>query len=88
MKEAFRELKRRPEILFMLGYMLFPLLALICAALGLWMILTGQRLAGLIVLLFVTQIFTFSAVWAINQRRKAIEWEEEQAAREAEGEAA
>jgi hypothetical protein len=77
-KEAFRELSRRPDILFVLGYMLFPLLALICAALGLWMVLTGQRLAGLMVLLFVTQIFAFSAFWAINQRRKALDLEQAQ----------
>lgn len=76
MKEAFRELSRRPDILFVVGYMLFPLLALIFAGLGLWMVLTGQRLAGLIVLLFVTQVFAFSAFWAINQRRKAIELEQ------------
>ncbi|APF41462.1 NF038396 family protein [Neomicrococcus aestuarii] len=76
MKEAFRELSRRPDILFVLGYMLFPLLALICAGLGLWMVLTGQRIAGLIVLLVVTQVFAFSAFWAINQRRKALELEQ------------
>ena len=72
MKEAFRALANRPEPLFVIGYMLCPLLALICAALGLWMILTGQKIGGLVVLLVVTQAFTFSALWAIGRRRRLL----------------
>ncbi|GAA3673872.1 hypothetical protein GCM10023081_10250 [Arthrobacter ginkgonis] len=73
MKEAFKALANRPEPLFVIGYMLCPLLALICAGLGLWMILTGQKVGGLIVLLVVTQAFTFSALWAIARRRRLLE---------------
>ncbi|GHD13517.1 NF038396 family protein [Zhihengliuella salsuginis] len=62
----------KPEPLFLIGYMLFPLLALIFAALGLWLILSGQRVGGLIVLLVVTQLFAFGALWAIGRRRHVI----------------
>ncbi|GER21550.1 hypothetical protein NCCP1664_00470 [Zafaria cholistanensis] len=73
MKEAFKALANRPEPLFVIGYMLCPLLALICAALGLWMILTGQKAGGLVVLLVVTQAFTFTSLWAIGRRRRLLE---------------
>lgn len=72
MKEAFKELTTKPEPLFALGFMLFPLLGLICAALGLWMILTGAVIAGLIVLFTITQAFAFGAFWAINKRAKIL----------------
>jgi len=62
----------KPEPLFLLGYMLFPLLALVFAALGLWMIISGQKIPGLIVLLVVTQAFTFGALWAIGRRRHIV----------------
>ncbi|GAA1356901.1 hypothetical protein GCM10009596_06780 [Arthrobacter rhombi] len=72
MKEAFRELTSKPEPLFALGFMLFPLLALICAALGLWMIITGALIGGIIVLLTITQAFALGAFWAINRRTKLL----------------
>ena len=73
MKEAFKALANRPEPLFVIGYMLCPLLALICDGLGLSMILTGQKVGGLIVLLVVTQAFTFTALWAIGRRRRLLD---------------
>lgn len=72
MKEAFKELTTKPEPLFALGFMLFPLLGLICAALGLWMILTGAVIAGLIVLFTITQAFALGAFWAINRRARLL----------------
>ncbi|WP_417234371.1 NF038396 family protein [Arthrobacter sp.] len=72
MKEAFRELTSKPEPLFALGFMLFPLLGLICAALGLWMIITGTVIGGIIVLFTITQVFAFGAFWAINRRTRII----------------
>ncbi|GAB3758048.1 hypothetical protein GCM10027591_07220 [Zhihengliuella somnathii] len=75
LKAALTAAMNRQEPLFLLGYMLFPLLALIFAALGLWMILTGQKVGGLIVLLVVTQVFAFGSIWAIGRRRKVMEAE-------------
>ncbi|MEE1620607.1 NF038396 family protein [Zafaria sp. Z1313] len=77
MKDALKALSARPELLFLIGYMLFPVVALVFAALGLWMILTGQRVGGLVVLLLVTQVFVLGAFWAISQRRKALDAERE-----------
>lgn len=75
LKAALKAAMNRQEPLFLLGYMLFPLLALIFAALGLWMILTDQKIGGLIVLLVVTQVFAFGSIWAIGRRRKVMEAE-------------
>ncbi|MGO1517750.1 MAG: NF038396 family protein [Arthrobacter sp.] len=72
MKEAFKELTTKPEPLFAIGFMLFPLLALICAALGLWMIITGQVIGGIIVLFTITQAFALGAFWAINRRARLL----------------
>lgn len=72
MKEAFRALTSTPEPLFALGFMLFPLLGLICAALGLWMIITGAVIGGIIVLLTITQAFALGAFWAINRRARLL----------------
>nr|WP_231366426.1 NF038396 family protein [Zhihengliuella flava] len=76
MKTALKAALNRQEPLFLLGYMLFPLLALICAALGLWMVLTDQTVGGLIVLLVVTQVFAVGAIWAIGRRRRVMEAEQ------------
>ncbi|WP_309081158.1 NF038396 family protein [Zhihengliuella sp.] len=73
LKAAFKALVSKPEPLFLLGYMLFPLLAVIFAALGLWMVITGQRAGGLIVLLVVTQVFAIGALWAIARRRQILD---------------
>ncbi len=63
---------RRPETLFVLGYMLLPLLALLSAIVGLTMILGGNKIAGAIVLVIVTQVFAFGAVWALRRRKSAL----------------
>ena len=73
MKEAFRTLANTPEPLFALGYMLFPLLALISAALGLWMIVTGQTIGGLVVLFTVTQAQAFGAFRASGRRSRILD---------------
>ncbi|UUX58034.1 NF038396 family protein [Glutamicibacter halophytocola] len=73
MKKYLGELKQHPEALFVLGYMLFPLLALVVAALGLFMVLGGHKIFGLVLLLVPAQIFIFSAVWAINNRKRLLE---------------
>ncbi|BCW59777.1 ABC-type multidrug transport system permease subunit [Paenarthrobacter nicotinovorans] len=69
---------KKPETLFVLGYMLLPLFALISAIVGLTMILGGNKIAGIIVLIVVTQVFTFSAFFAVR-KRKALLLEEHDA---------
>ena len=63
---------RKPETLFVLGYMLLPLLALLSAIVGLTMILGGNKIAGIIVLVVVTQVFAFGAFFALRARRNAL----------------
>jgi hypothetical protein len=60
---------KKPETLFVLGYMLLPLLALLSAIVGLTMILGGNKVVGAIVLVLVTQIFAFGAVFALRRRK-------------------
>ncbi|WP_445153654.1 NF038396 family protein [Arthrobacter sp. Hor0625] len=63
---------RKSETLFVLGYMLLPLLALLSAIVGLTMILSGNKVAGAIVLVVVTQVFAFGAVFALRRRKSAL----------------
>jgi len=63
---------KNPETLFVLGYMLLPLLALLSAIVGLTMILGGNKIAGAIVLVVVTQVFTFGAFFALRARKAAV----------------
>ncbi|GAC1382439.1 MAG: hypothetical protein NVSMB43_23420 [Pseudarthrobacter sp.] len=63
---------KKPETLFVLGYMLLPLLALLSAIVGLTMILGGNKIAGAIVLVVVTQMFAFGAFFAIKARKAAV----------------
>lgn len=63
---------KKPETLFVLGYMLLPLLALLSAIVGLTMILGGNKIAGAIVLVVVTQVFTFGAFFALRARKAAV----------------
>jgi len=63
---------KKPETLFVLGYMLLPLLALLSAIVGLTMILGGNKIGGAIVLVVVTQIFAFGAFFALRARKKAV----------------
>jgi F0F1-type ATP synthase membrane subunit a len=63
---------KKPETLFVLGYMLLPLLALLSAIVGLTMILGGNKIAGAIVLVVVTQVFTFGAFFALRVRKAAV----------------
>ena len=66
---------KKPETLFVLGYMLLPLLALLSAIVGLTMILGGNKIVGAIVLVVVTQVFTFGAVFALRRRKSALCWQ-------------
>lgn len=63
---------KKPETLFFLGYMLLPLLALLSAVIGLTTILNGNKVAGIIVLVVVTQVFAFGAFFALRARKAAL----------------
>ena len=63
---------KKPETLFVLGYMLLPLLALLSAIVGLTMILGGNKIAGIIVLVVVTQVFAFGSFFALRARKNAL----------------
>jgi hypothetical protein len=63
---------KKPETLFVLGYMLLPLLALLSAIVGLTMILGGNKIAGAFVLVVVTQVFAFGAFFALRARKAAV----------------
>lgn len=63
---------KKPETLFVLGYMLLPLLALLSAIVGLTMIIGGNKIAGAVVLVVVTQVFAFGAFFAIKARKAAV----------------
>ncbi|WP_281450774.1 NF038396 family protein [Paenarthrobacter nitroguajacolicus] len=63
---------KKPETLFVLGYMLLPLFALLSAIVGLTMILGGNKIVGIIVLVVVTQVFTFGAFFALRARKAAL----------------
>jgi hypothetical protein len=72
-KKYLSELKQHSDALFILGYMLFPLLALVVAVLGFFMVLDGAKIFGLILLLVPTQLFIFAAMWAIKNRKLLLE---------------
>ncbi|WAH96045.1 NF038396 family protein [Arthrobacter sp. MMS18-M83] len=63
---------KKPETLFVLGYMLLPLFALLSAIIGLTMILGGNKILGIIVLVVVTQVFAFGAFYALRARKAAL----------------
>lgn len=63
---------KKPETLFVLGYMLLPLFALLSAIIGLTMILGGNKIVGIVVLVVVTQVFAFGAFYALRARKAAL----------------
>lgn len=63
---------KKPETLFVLGYMLLPLFALLSAIVGLTLILGGNKILGIIVLVVVTQVFAFGAFYALRARKAAL----------------
>lgn len=62
----------RPELHFLLGYMLFPVLALASAAAGVWAVIVGNKIAGVILLVVVVQLFVWGAVRSIGIRKKLV----------------
>ncbi|NAZ16610.1 hypothetical protein GT020_11125 [Glutamicibacter soli] len=73
MKKYLADLKQHSDALFVLGYMLFPLLALVVAVLGFFMVLGGHKIIGVILLFVPTQVFLYAAFWAIKNRKLLLE---------------
>ena len=61
---------QRQMVLAFLGLVAGPLLALVCAGMGLYLVLTGKTIAGIIFLLVLTQAFIGVGLWAYNARKK------------------
>lgn len=61
---------QRQMVLAFLGLVAGPLLALVCAGMGLYLVLTGKTIAGIIFLLVLTQLFIGVGLWAYNARKK------------------
>ncbi|MDN6678452.1 MAG: NF038396 family protein, partial [Yaniella sp.] len=61
---------QRQMVLAFLGLVAGPLLALVCAGMGLYLVLTGKTIAGVIFILVLTQIFIGVGLWAYNARKK------------------
>ncbi|WP_325048536.1 NF038396 family protein [Galactobacter valiniphilus] len=68
-----KDLTRRPETLFLFGYMLLPLLALVSVAAGVWSVIIGNKILGIILIVVVTQLFVWGAVWMIGKRKRLLE---------------
>ena len=61
---------QRQMVLAFLGLVAGPLLALVCAGMGLYLVLTGKTIAGIIFLLVLTQVFIGIGLWAYSARKK------------------
>ncbi len=68
-----KDLTRRPETLFLFGYMLLPLLALVSVAAGVWSVIIGNRILGIILIVVVTQLFVWGSIWMIGKRKRLLE---------------
>jgi len=61
---------QRQMVLAFLGLVAGPLLALVCAGMGLYLVLTGKTIAGIIFLLVLTQVFIGIGFWVYSARKK------------------
>lgn len=60
-----------PQAVTFLALIAFPVLAFVCAVLGLILVLQGKTVAGLVFLLVLTQVFAVGGLIAWNKRRRA-----------------
>jgi len=68
-----KDLTRRPETLFLFGYMLLPILGLASVVAGVWSVVIGHKILGIVLIVILTQAFVWGAVWCIQARRRLIE---------------
>lgn len=61
---------QRQMVLAFVGLVAGPLLALVCAGMGLYLVLTGKTIAGIVFILVLTQLFIGVGLWAYNARKK------------------
>src|SRR5690625_5014563 len=61
---------QRQMVLAFIGLVAGPLLALISAGMGLYLVLTGKTIAGVVFILVLTQAFIGVGLWAYNARKK------------------
>ena len=61
---------QRQMVLAFVGLVAGPLLALVCAGMGLYLVITGKTIAGIIFILVLTQAFIGVGLWAYNARKK------------------
>src|SRR5699024_1168487 len=57
---------QRQLVLAFIGLVAGPLLALVCAGMGLYLVLTGKTIAGVVFILVLTQLFIGLGLWAYN----------------------
>lgn len=60
-----------PQAVTFLALVAFPVLAFVCAVMGLILVLQGKVLAGLVFLLVLTQVFALGGLITWNRRRRA-----------------
>lgn len=68
-----KSLSQRQETWFLLGYMLLPILGLVSVAMGIWSVIIDHKILGIILIVIVTQVFVWGAVFAIGKRKKLLE---------------
>ncbi|UTT45148.1 NF038396 family protein [Micrococcus luteus] len=60
-----------PQAVTFLALVAFPVLAFVCAVMGLILVLQGKTVAGLVFLLVLTQVFAVGGFIAWNKRKRA-----------------
>ena len=60
-----------PQAVTFLALVAFPVLAFVCAVMGLILVLQGKTIAGLVFLLVLTQAFAVGGLIAWNKRKRA-----------------
>lgn len=60
-----------PQAVSFLALVALPVLAFVCAVLGLILVLQGKTIAGLVFLLVLTQVFAVGGLIAWNRRKRA-----------------
>ena len=60
-----------PQAVSFLALVVLPVLAFVCAVLGLILVLQGKTIAGLVFLLVLTQVFAVGGLIAWNKRKRA-----------------
>ncbi|MGW3945594.1 NF038396 family protein [Micrococcus endophyticus] len=60
-----------PQVVTFLALVACPVLAFVCAVMGLILVLQGKTIAGLVFLIVLTQVFAVGGLIAWNKRKRA-----------------